>query len=162
MSEPVTVEITRGPLVESRHLVDVYARYIVGWRVSSSMQADFVLDALEQALYCWRRPETEPLLKAVPALTGWSRCPCERCRVTMSMSMEYIGMRIHRINITSIASSPPPARRLHDLPIHDLRPARRRRRCRWSGRWALGGALLRQRDAGGGGAGLAAAAAVGA
>jgi len=36
-------------------VVDVFARYIVGWRVSSSMQADFVLDALEQALYA-RRP----------------------------------------------------------------------------------------------------------
>ncbi len=32
-------------------IVDVFARYIVGWRVSSSMQTDFVLDALEQALY---------------------------------------------------------------------------------------------------------------
>ena len=32
-------------------VVDVFARFIVGWRVSSSMKADFVLDALEQALY---------------------------------------------------------------------------------------------------------------
>ena len=30
---------------------DVYARRFVGWRVSRSMQTDFVLDALEQALY---------------------------------------------------------------------------------------------------------------
>jgi transposase InsO family protein len=30
---------------------DVYARRIVGWRVSTSMHTDFVLDALEQALY---------------------------------------------------------------------------------------------------------------
>jgi putative transposase len=36
-------------------VVDVFARYIVGWRVSTSMQTDFVLDALEQALYA-RRP----------------------------------------------------------------------------------------------------------
>ncbi len=28
-------------------VIDVYARYIVGWRVSRSMQTDFVLDALE-------------------------------------------------------------------------------------------------------------------
>jgi len=36
---------------------DVFARYIVGWRVSSSMQTDFVPGALEQALYArqpWR------------------------------------------------------------------------------------------------------------
>lgn len=39
-------------------VVDVFARYIVGWRVSTSMQTDFVLDALEQALYA-RRPERE-------------------------------------------------------------------------------------------------------
>jgi transposase InsO family protein len=32
-------------------VIDVFARRIVGWRVSSSMQTDFVLDALEQALY---------------------------------------------------------------------------------------------------------------
>jgi putative transposase len=32
-------------------VIDVFARRIVGWRVSSSMHTDFVLDALEQALY---------------------------------------------------------------------------------------------------------------
>jgi putative transposase len=37
-------------------VIDVYARRIVGWRVGSSMQTDFVLDALEQALYA-RQPE---------------------------------------------------------------------------------------------------------
>jgi putative transposase len=31
-------------------VIDVYARRIVGWRVSSSMHTDFVLDALEQAV----------------------------------------------------------------------------------------------------------------
>jgi transposase InsO family protein len=36
-------------------VIDVFARRIVGWRVSSSMRTDFVLDALEQALY-ERRP----------------------------------------------------------------------------------------------------------
>lgn len=36
-------------------VIDVYARFIVGWRVSSSMRTDFVLDALEQALYA-RKP----------------------------------------------------------------------------------------------------------
>ena len=39
-------------------VIDVFARRIVGWRVSSSMQTDFVLDALEQALYA-RRGERE-------------------------------------------------------------------------------------------------------
>ncbi|RHW19507.1 IS3 family transposase, partial [Pseudomonas jilinensis] len=36
-------------------VVDVFARRIVGWRVSNSMKTDFVLDALEQALYA-RQP----------------------------------------------------------------------------------------------------------
>ncbi|MEP9328474.1 IS3 family transposase [Paraburkholderia phymatum] len=36
-------------------VIDVFARRIVGWRVSTSMTTDFVPDALEQALYA-RRP----------------------------------------------------------------------------------------------------------
>jgi len=32
-------------------IIDVFARRIVGWRVSSTAHTDFVLDALEQALY---------------------------------------------------------------------------------------------------------------
>ena len=39
-------------------VIDVFARRIVGWRVSSSMRTDFVLDALEQALYD-RQPERD-------------------------------------------------------------------------------------------------------
>ncbi|HBH4530392.1 TPA: IS3 family transposase, partial [Escherichia coli] len=36
-------------------IIDVFAGYIVGWRVSSSMETTFVLDALEQALWA-RQP----------------------------------------------------------------------------------------------------------
>jgi len=32
-------------------VIDAFARRIVGWRVSTSMRTDFVLDALEQAVY---------------------------------------------------------------------------------------------------------------
>jgi transposase InsO family protein len=32
-------------------VIDAFARRIVGWRVSASMRTDFVLDALEQAVY---------------------------------------------------------------------------------------------------------------
>ncbi len=42
-------------------VVDVFARRIVGWRVSSSMTTDLVLDALEQALYA-RQPERDSSL----------------------------------------------------------------------------------------------------
>ena len=40
-------------------VIDAYARRIVGWRVSRSAHASFVLDALEQAIHdrktCLRR-----------------------------------------------------------------------------------------------------------
>ena len=39
-------------------VIDVIARRIVGWRVSSSMRTDLVLDALEPALYA-RQPERD-------------------------------------------------------------------------------------------------------
>ena len=42
-------------------VIDVFARCIVGWRVSRSMTTDFVLDALEQALYA-RSPKHEESL----------------------------------------------------------------------------------------------------
>ena len=34
-------------------VIDVYARQIVGWRASTSMKTQFVLDALDQAI--WQR-----------------------------------------------------------------------------------------------------------
>jgi transposase InsO family protein len=42
-------------------ITDVYARRIVGWRVSRTMQTDFVLDALEQALHD-RQPDRDSLV----------------------------------------------------------------------------------------------------
>lgn len=39
-------------------VVEVYARYIVGWKVSCCMSVDFVLDALEQNR-CVRKPKRE-------------------------------------------------------------------------------------------------------
>jgi transposase InsO family protein len=41
-------------------VIDVFVRKIVGWRVSSSMRTDFVLDALEQALFDRRQSLTNP------------------------------------------------------------------------------------------------------
>ncbi len=40
-------------------VIDVFARRIVGWRVSASLHTDFVLDALEQAIYdrCGEAPD---------------------------------------------------------------------------------------------------------
>jgi putative transposase len=41
---------TWGGMVYVAFVIDVYARYIVGWRVSRTAHASFVLDALEQAV----------------------------------------------------------------------------------------------------------------
>jgi len=41
-------------------IVDVFARKIVGWRVSNSMRTDLVLDALEQAI--WARKGAEGVI----------------------------------------------------------------------------------------------------
>jgi transposase InsO family protein len=41
-------------------VIDVYSRYIVGWRVSRSLRSDLALDALEQALYA--RPHGDGLV----------------------------------------------------------------------------------------------------
>jgi transposase InsO family protein len=41
-------------------VIDVFSRMIVGWRVSTSMKADLVLDALEQAVHA--RCETDGLI----------------------------------------------------------------------------------------------------
>ena len=41
--------------------MDVHAKRIVGWRVSKTTHTDFVLDALEQALYA-RQPDRDQLV----------------------------------------------------------------------------------------------------
>ena len=43
-------------------VIDAYAKRIVGWRASSSMTTDFVLDALEQAVYDRRPTPSEELV----------------------------------------------------------------------------------------------------
>ena len=43
-------------------VIDVFARRIVGWRVSRTMTTDFVLDALEQALYARQPDGSEDLI----------------------------------------------------------------------------------------------------
>jgi transposase InsO family protein len=43
-------------------VIDVFARHIVGWRVSSSLVTDFVLDALDQAIYDRRDQKIDGLV----------------------------------------------------------------------------------------------------
>ncbi len=54
VSDFTYVSIARG-FVYVAFIIDVFARYIVGWKVSRSARTDFVLDALEQALHA-RQP----------------------------------------------------------------------------------------------------------
>lgn len=55
-------------------IIDVFAKRIVGWRVNSSMRADFVPDALEQALHA-RQPERD----------SWATTP--------KTGSQYVGIR---------------------------------------------------------------------
>jgi transposase InsO family protein len=56
----ITYVATWSGVVYVAFVVDVFSRYIVGWRVSRSMQTELVLDALEQAI--WARKETSNLI----------------------------------------------------------------------------------------------------
>ena len=58
----ITFVATWSGFVYVAFVIDVFARYIVGWRVSRSLQTDLVLDALEQALWSRKRRETEGLI----------------------------------------------------------------------------------------------------
>ena len=49
-----TYVATWGGFVYVAFVIDVFARRIVGWRVSASMRTAFVLDALDQAIYARR------------------------------------------------------------------------------------------------------------
>jgi len=56
----ITFVATWTGFVYVAFITDVFARYIVGWRVSRSLHTDLVLDALEQAL--WARREIKGLI----------------------------------------------------------------------------------------------------
>jgi len=56
----ITFVATWSGFVYVAFVIDVFARYIVGWRVSRSLRTDLVLDALEQAL--WSRKHTDDLI----------------------------------------------------------------------------------------------------
>jgi transposase InsO family protein len=56
----ITYVATWSGFVYVAFVIDVFSRYIVGWRVSSSLRSDLALDALEQAL--WARQPSEGLV----------------------------------------------------------------------------------------------------
>jgi putative transposase len=77
-----TYVATWGGFVYVAFVIDAFTRRIVGWRVSRSAHAGFVLDALEQALHERRRPFRSDLIhhsdrgaSTSPSATpsGWRR-----------------------------------------------------------------------------------------
>lgn len=60
-----TYVATWGGFVYVAFVIDVFARRILGWRVSRSARSDFVLDALEQSVL-ERRPFAGRGLVAIP------------------------------------------------------------------------------------------------
>lgn len=56
----ITYVATWSGFVYVAFVIDVYSRYIVGWRVTTSMQTNLILDALEQAL--WHRGKPKGLI----------------------------------------------------------------------------------------------------
>lgn len=52
----ITYVTTWSGFVYVAFVIDVYSRYIVGWRVLKSLRTDIVLDALEQALWARGKP----------------------------------------------------------------------------------------------------------
>ncbi len=53
----ITYVATWSGFVYVAFVVDVYSRYIVGWRALKHMQTDLILDALEQALWLRGKPK---------------------------------------------------------------------------------------------------------
>lgn len=58
----ITYVATWRGFVYVAFVIDAFARRIVGWRASTSLRTDLVLDALEQALYDRRASTQEPLV----------------------------------------------------------------------------------------------------
>ena len=101
MAGDFTLVATRRGFVHVAFVIDTYARRIVGWRVSTSAHAGFVLDALEPAF-----PERRPLTGM-----GLVRYRDRGSSSQAHLSIEYTG----RLPETGIAPSdralsPPDAR----------------------------------------------------
>jgi transposase InsO family protein len=69
-----TYVATWGGFVYVAFVIDAFARRIVGWRVSASLRTDFVLDALEQALYDRQGADLAGLVHHSDRGTSTCRC----------------------------------------------------------------------------------------
>ena len=69
-----TYVATWGGFVYVAFVIDVFARRVVGWRVSTSLRTDFVLDALEQAIYARGATPSPAWCITATAASSISRC----------------------------------------------------------------------------------------
>jgi len=53
----ITYVATWSGMVYVAFVIDVFSRYIVGWRVLKTMKTDLILDALEQAIWARGKPK---------------------------------------------------------------------------------------------------------
>ena len=58
----VTYVPTWSGTVYVAFVIDVFARRIVGWRASTSMKTQFVLDVLDQAIWQRKKPDNNSLV----------------------------------------------------------------------------------------------------
>ena len=107
-----TADITYIPtwsgFVYAAFVIDAYSRFIVGWRVATTLRADLALDALEQALWARNpKPGTDPLVHhsddplnlSWPPLSEWctSRSWFLRRRVARAISKASIARLARRV-----------------------------------------------------------------
>jgi transposase InsO family protein len=93
---------TWGGFIYVAFVIDVYARRIVGWRVSRNSTEAFVLDALEQALHD-RRP-TESLVHhwdrgsqcvSIRSPSGWPRLASNHLPAALGLSRQRARRKRH-------------------------------------------------------------------
>src|SRR5947208_16613950 len=102
-----TYVATWAGLVYVAFVIDVFARYIVGWRVSRTAHASFVLDALEQAIN--------------------ARCPSEASQLVhhSDRGSQYVAIRYTQrlaeagieASVCSVGQLRQGARRNHQRPV---------------------------------------------
>ena len=108
-------------------IIDVFARKIVGWRVSTPMTTSFVLDALNQAI-CRRRPAQGGLIHHSDR---GMLCLSIRCAEQLAeVGIDHVGRKRHRT--------------VQDRSRKTLRPLGNRRPCRMGSPEM--GALMQQRE----------------
>jgi len=85
-------------------VIDVFARRLVGWRVSASLATDFVLDALEQAIYDRRRTGLQDLVHHSDRGTQLGfKGPSQRVCASLSLDDFEVLLQASSSRVSSVA-----------------------------------------------------------